>query len=97
MRAAQLRNHWRVTASVYSRALLRAAELVGGREKLSRLLRVPKAEIDKWVAGGAKPPREVFLRVVDLILDETAAEGGDTPEPPASREAATGSSRRYID
>ena len=96
MRAAQLRNHWLVSASVYSRALLRAAELLGGRDKLSKVLRVPKDELDTWIRGDAKPPREVFLRVVDIILDETAATGNsnDTPEPPP-RDAA-GSSRRCI-
>jgi len=85
-----------VTASVYSRALLRAAELMGGRDKLARALRVPKGELDKWIADDAKPPREVFLRVVDLILDGTAGEGSDTPESPPPRDAA-GSSQRYID
>jgi hypothetical protein len=79
---------------VYSRALLRASELVGGRDKLARVLSVPRPEIDKWIAGEAKPPREVFLRVVDLILDETApATGSDAQEPPP-RDAA-GSSEHY--
>ena len=84
-----------MTANVYSRALLRAAELAGGRDKLAYTLRVPKAEIDHWIAGESKPPREVFLRVVDLILDETAGEGSDTPDAPPPRDAA-GSSERYI-
>jgi hypothetical protein len=95
VRAAQLRNDSRVTASVYSRALLRAAELVGGREQLANVLRVSKGELDKWIAGEAKPPREVFLRVVDLILDETAVVGGasEGQEPPPHD--AAGSSQRY--
>jgi len=85
-----------VTASVYSRALLRAAELLGGRDKLSKVLRVSKDDLDKWTSGAAKPPREVFLRVVDIILDETAAAGdaNETPEPPP-RDAA-GPSRSCI-
>jgi hypothetical protein len=83
--------------SVYSRALTRAAELVGGRDKLAKLLQVSTAELDKWIADRAKPPREIFLRIVDLILDETAqASGGDAAEPPPSRDAA-GSSRHYLD
>ena len=97
MRAGRLRNDARVTATVYSRALLRAAELLGGREKLARVLRVPVGEIDKWIGGETKPPREVFLRVVDLILDETgpAADASDAQEPPP-RDAA-GSSEHYRD
>ena len=86
-----------MSASVYSRALLRAAELIGGRDKLATLLRVPKAELDNWIAGEAMPPREVFLRVVDLILDETGAAGdpNDTRDPPPHD--AAGSSQRCSD
>ena len=64
-----------MTASVYSRALRRAAEFLGGPDQLARVLRVPKDELDKWLTGDAKPPREVFLRVVDIILDEASAAG----------------------
>ena len=86
-----------MTASVYSRALLRAAELLGGCDKLARVLRVPKDELDTWIGGDAKPSREVFLRVVDIILDETgpAGDANDVPEPPPHD--AAGSSQRYID
>lgn len=97
MQPAQLRNDSRVAATVYSRALLRATELLGGREKLARVLRVPVAEIDKWIAGAAKPPREVFLRVVDLILDETGPSvDSDAQDPTPPRDAA-GSSEHYRD
>jgi len=86
-----------MTASVYARAVQKAAELVGGRAKLARLLHVPAAEIDHWIAEQAKPPREIFLRVVDLILDESGpAAEGDPPEAPPSRDAA-GSSERFLD
>ena len=85
-----------MAASVYSRALRKAADLLGGREKLSKILQVPCADIDRWIADEAKPPREVFLRVVDLILDEgaPAADTGDKPEPPP-RDAA-GPRGRYL-
>ncbi|MFN2646139.1 MAG: hypothetical protein ABR570_14210 [Burkholderiales bacterium] len=75
---------------------MRAAELLGGRDKLARVLRVPVSELDKWIAGEAKPPREVFLRVVDLILDETGPSGdaSDTQDPQPPRDAA-GSSEHY--
>ena len=88
-------------ATVYSRAVRKAAELVGGREKLARALQVPLAEIEKWIADKGKPPREIFLRIVDLILDETGPapggeSAGESQEPPPSRDAA-GSSQRYLD
>jgi hypothetical protein len=85
VRAARLRNDARVTAiSVYSRALAKAAELLGGRP-----------DIEKWIGDDGKPPREIFLRVVDIILDETSAPGSDdTAEPPPGRDAA--GPNRYV-
>ena len=90
-----------MAASVYSRALRKAADLHGGRDRLSKLLQVPAADIAKWIADQGKPPREIFLRIVDLILDETGPapdagdSAGESQEPP-SRDAA-GSSQRYLD
>ena len=85
-----------MATSVYSRALLKAAELLGGRDKLAKALRVPRAELDKWIADQGKPPRDMFLRVVDLILDEIGAAGGepDAHDPAPPRDAAGASSRR---
>jgi hypothetical protein len=85
-----------MAASVYSRALQKAAELLGGRDKLSKILQVPAADIDKWIADQAKPPREIFLRIVDLILDETrpAGNAGERDTPP-ERDAAGANS--YLD
>jgi hypothetical protein len=88
-----------MVASVYSRALQKAAELLGGRDKLSKVLQIPTADIDRWIADQGKPPREIFLRIVDLILDETGpapSGAGESQEPPPSRDAA-GSSQRYLD
>ena len=82
--------------SVYSRALQKAAELLGGRDELARVLQVPASEIEKWIAEQSKPPREIFLRVVDIILDETAAGGTDeAPDAPPGRDAA--GPTRYVD
>jgi len=82
-------------ASVYSRALQKAAELVGGRDELARILQVPAAELERWIVDEAKPSREIFLRVVDLILDETASGATDDSGPPPGRDAA--GPNRYID
>ena len=84
-----------MAASVYSRTLQKAAELLGGRQKLARVLRVPIKDLEAWIADEAKPPLNVFLRVVDLIIDETGSTpaAGEPDEPPPRRDAA-GSSRR---
>jgi len=56
-------------SDVQLRAMRKAAELAGGSDKLARVLQVPVEEIEKWIAGDGQPPRDVFLRVVDLILE----------------------------
>ena len=69
-----------VPASVYSRAVQKAADLLGGRDRLAKVLLVPVSKIDHWIADKSRPPRDVFLRVVDIVLDESAAPG-EASEP----------------
>jgi hypothetical protein len=79
-----------VASSVYSRTLQKAAELLGGRDKLRRELQVPAADLEDWIADKVVPPKGVFLRAVDLLLDETAPPGESEPaEPPAPRDCAS--------
>ena len=75
--------------SVYSRTLQKAAESHGGQKKLARLLRVPLAELEKWIADKDEPPMAVFLRAVDLVLDETTSScaSSEPGDPPAPRES----------
>jgi DNA-binding transcriptional regulator YdaS (Cro superfamily) len=77
--------------------LQKAAELVGGRKRLAERLGVKAAEIEKWAAGKEAIPREIFLRIVDLIIDETTS-SGDSPEAdePPGRSSAP-SPRRELD
>jgi hypothetical protein len=84
--------------SVYSRTLQKAAELIGGRAKLCRHLRVPLAELEKWIEDRTVPPIGVFLRAVDLIIEETPPPAGSEGpgEPPAPRDASgAGDAYRY--
>ena len=76
------------TPSVYSRAVRKAAEMVGGRERLAAVLQVPAAEIETWILGEKKPPRDIFLRVVDLLIEDSAAGDDAANDPPAGKEAA---------
>jgi hypothetical protein len=78
---------------VYSRTFQKAAELLGDRKALARELQVPMADLEKWIAGSAKPPMQVFLRAIDLVLDETAPQGGlsEPPDGAPSRDCAGGS------
>lgn len=72
-----------MAVNVYTRVLVKAAELLGGRRQLARRLQAPSAELERWIAGDAVPPMATFLKAVDVILDETPAPGGDSGEPPA--------------
>jgi hypothetical protein len=79
---------------VYSRTFQKAAELSGGAKKLAHELRVPLAELEKWMTGAATPPLPVFLKAIDLVLDETQPPGGlSEPDDSGSpRDCASGGS-----
>ena len=57
-----------VRPTVYSRCLHRAAQRAGGLRALSRLLRVPKDDLLRWMTGVEMPPRSVFLAAVDIVV-----------------------------
>ena len=50
--------------------MARASELAGGVQALSQRLRIPVVDLMRWIQGEAKPPRGIFLRVVDFIIEE---------------------------
>jgi len=73
---------------IHSRALRRAAELLGGTSQLCDYLQVPAGDMRRWLAGELTPPAGIFFRVVDLIVEETAGpppaqEDASPPEPSA--------------
>jgi hypothetical protein len=55
--------------TVHSRALQRAAELLGGTEALGVYLGVTPTKLGIWMRGSIAPPGDVFVRVVDLLLE----------------------------
>jgi len=76
-------------ASVQSRTLRKAAELVGGAAKLARRLRVPTSDLIEWMNEKRETPAWVFLRAVDVLLDETPPPAESDPsDPPSPRESA---------
>jgi len=85
-----------VAASVYSRTLRKASEVVGGHLKLCRYLRVPSDELANWINDMSTPPIAIFLRAVDLVIGEVSREGGSEPgDPPPSRDCSSSSSKSY--
>jgi hypothetical protein len=47
-----------------------AAHRIGGPRNLRDHLRASSADIVAWLAGIEEPPTEVFLRALDLILND---------------------------
>src|SRR2546421_10775005 len=85
-----------VAITVQSRALRKAAELLGGQKRLAERLGVEVEDIEKWSAGTRRTPREIFLRVGDLILDElpSPADSSDPPSEPPPTPSSAPISRR---
>lgn len=56
--------------TVHSRALKRAAEVLGGVDPLCNYLRVSAFQLERWMRGEARPPDAIFLKVVDVLARE---------------------------
>ena len=64
--------------------------MIGSRTKLCRYLHVPANDLEQWIADERTPPLGVFLRAVDLVVEETPPLAGSEPgDPPAPREGAS--------
>lgn len=55
-------------ATVYSRTLQRACEVLGGIHPLAAHLRVAPGDLARWIDARGEPPLEVFLKAVDVVL-----------------------------
>ncbi len=63
-----------MASTVHARALGRAAEILGGQDKLRAALNVPISQLETWLQGREAPPSHVFLKVVDIIAGEQVGE-----------------------
>jgi hypothetical protein len=76
MRTASVSPHTRrrkVERTVQSRAVARAAEILGGVEELAPTLGLATGTVRMMIAGKLPVPQQVFLQVVDII-------SGDAPQ-----------------
>jgi hypothetical protein len=55
---------------VRSQALHRAADILGGSRPLRAYLNVSALLLGMWLSGVQPPPTDVFLKVVDLIVEK---------------------------
>jgi len=58
-----------VLHDIHLRALKRASEILGGKEQLRLHLGASETDFYAWTAD-KELPRNVFLRLVDIITDE---------------------------
>ena len=65
---------------IHKRALRRAAEIIGGNEELRLQLDVSEVEFVSWF-GKRDLPRDIFLRLVDIITREPRANVRATGSP----------------
>jgi hypothetical protein len=56
--------------SVKTRTLQMAANALGGPRKLRDRLKVSSSDVAAWLNGTAEPPREIFLRALEIVLDD---------------------------
>jgi hypothetical protein len=54
----------------YRATIVRAAEILGGPAALSRRLQVPMPEITRWLTGAGRPSIGLFLKVIDVLIEE---------------------------
>ncbi len=57
--------------SVFVSTLKQACVILGGEKKLARYLRAPLVDLERWLSGDEEPPRQVFLRAVDVVLESS--------------------------
>jgi DNA-binding transcriptional regulator YdaS (Cro superfamily) len=53
--------------TLYTRALVRAAEIQGSTQALASLLRVPENTLLRWMSGRAQMPLQAFLKVIEVV------------------------------
>lgn len=55
---------------LYAECVSRAAELLGGMDRLARELYLTPGVLVRWIDGRSNPPTGIFLRLVDILLGD---------------------------
>jgi hypothetical protein len=51
-------------------AVRRAAKILGGTRPLRAYLNASALVVGLWISGAATPPPDIFLKIVDLIVEK---------------------------
>jgi ribosome-binding protein aMBF1 (putative translation factor) len=66
-----------MNVAVYKRTFARAAEVLGGEDKLAEQLNVTLDDLKRWTSGAAEPPPKIFLHLAEILkLDTLSAFDG---------------------
>ncbi len=69
---------------VKTKTLKVAAQSLGGPRKLRDFFRAPSEKVVAWLAGIEDPPKPMFLRALEVILDDLdASDGAQRTDPGA--------------
>jgi hypothetical protein len=60
-----------MSKAIHQRSVEMATEILGSSEAVARYLGVKPAEVLSWLEGRAEPAINFFLKLVDLIEDNT--------------------------
>lgn len=61
--------------SLYAATLRRAARIVGSQARLSFVLGVAPATLERWIGGLDRPPVDAFLKAVDIVFEDSMRAG----------------------
>lgn len=70
MRDRTITSCWDVAKLTKTKVLRLAAEKLGGARKLGEFLAAPSADIASWLTGKVEPPTPIFMRALDVILND---------------------------
>lgn len=56
--------------TLFTRALVRAAEIEGSTQALASLLHVPESTLLRWMVGRAQMPLQAFLRLIEIVSED---------------------------
>jgi hypothetical protein len=70
--------------SLYAACIRRAAQRLGGYDALAARMKVPAALLERWADSG-EVNQSVFLKIVDLLLEEIPPPPSNPPPGDARR------------
>lgn len=74
-----------MTPSLHARLLARLVDLLGSSEDVCDRLHVPYADFAHWLTERSPMPRAIFLKAVDVLVEEASGPvhaGGEPADEP---------------